>query len=389
MVCGSGPSAAGALWRSKTCCNRYLSSATVFLCAMVRRRMRYACSRKRCRQICPPSPSGAHTTQNIDICIRRRVQIVSCLPHNSALGSSWPQGVAVGYGRGHRAARCFSCEGRCPGSSPPAVAVTERVAVVKPLPRLRLQGFNNLTKALSFNIYDICYAVSEEERQRYIEYIDEAYDADRLTQILTEVANTIGANILNIARQDYDPQGASVTILISEEPVLEKMDRDTISGAVVAHMDKSHITVHTYPETHPHNGIATFRADIDVATCGVISPLKALNFLIDSFESDIVVCDYRVRGFTRDVKGKKHFIDHKINSVQDYLARHIKRKYAMFDVNVYQENMFHTKMHIKDFDLETYLFETHASELSFRDRRRIESLLRREIEELFHGRNLM
>jgi S-adenosylmethionine decarboxylase len=261
--------------------------------------------------------------------------------------------------------------------------------VVKPLPRLRLQGFNNLTKALSFNIYDICYAVSEEQRGRYIEYIDEQYDADRLTQILTDVAEIIGANILNVARQDYDPQGASVTILISEEPVLEKLGRDTISGAVVAHMDKSHITVHTYPETHPHNGIATFRADIDVATCGVISPLKALNYLIDSFESDIVVCDYRVRGFTRDVKGKKHFIDHKINSVQDYLARHIRQKYEMFDVNVYQENMFHTKMHIKDFDLDTYLFESHADDLSFKERQRIESLLRREIEELFHGRNLM
>jgi S-adenosylmethionine/arginine decarboxylase-like enzyme len=34
--------------------------------------------------------------------------------------------------------------------------------VVKPLPRLKLQGFNNLTKALSFNIYDVCYAVSED-----------------------------------------------------------------------------------------------------------------------------------------------------------------------------------------------------------------------------------
>ena len=45
--------------------------------------------------------------------------------------------------------------------------------VVKPLPRLKLQGFNNLTKALSFNIYDVCYAVSKDERQRYIEYIDE------------------------------------------------------------------------------------------------------------------------------------------------------------------------------------------------------------------------
>ena len=94
--------------------------------------------------------------------------------------------------------------------------------MVKPLPRLRLQGFNNLTKALSFNIYDVCYARTEEERQRYIEYIDEQYDADRLTQILTDVAEIIGANILNIARQDYDPQGASVTILISEEPVIDK-----------------------------------------------------------------------------------------------------------------------------------------------------------------------
>ena len=264
-------------------------------------------------------------------------------------------------------------------------------AVVKPLPRLRLQGFNNLTKALSFNIYDVCYAVSEDERQRYIEYIDEEYNADRLTQILTDVAEIIGANILNVARQDYDPQGASVTILISEEPVIDKKaaGKEVISEAVVAHMDKSHITVHTYPETHPQNGIATFRADIDVATCGVISPLKALNYLIESFESDIVVMDYRVRGFTRDIKGKKHYIDHKINSIQDYLAKNIKSRYESIDVNVYQENIFHTKMHLKEFDLDTYLFEEKARNLSFKERMRVEALLKREIEELFHGRNLV
>ena len=262
--------------------------------------------------------------------------------------------------------------------------------MVKPLPRLRLQGFNNLTKALSFNIYDVCYARTEEERQRYIEYIDEEYNADRLTQILTDVAETIGANILNVARQDYDPQGASVTILISEEPVIDKKQagKELISDAVVAHMDKSHITVHTYPETHPQEGIATFRADIDVATCGVISPLKALNYLIESLESDIVIMDYRVRGFTRDVKGKKHYIDHKINSIQNFLAKNIKSRYEMFDVNVYQENIFHTKMHLKDFDLDQYLFEEKAKNLSFKERMKIEALLRREIEELFHGRNL-
>ena len=271
--------------------------------------------------------------------------------------------------------------------------------MVKPLPRLRLQGFNNLTKALSFNIYDVCYAVSEEQRQRYIEYIDEEYNADRLTQILTDVAEIIGANILNVARQDYDPQGASVTILISEQEVVDRRaaGREVLTDAVrehngdasvVAHLDKSHITVHTYPETHPDNGIATFRADIDVATCGVISPLKALNYLIESFESDIVVADYRVRGFTRDVKGRKHYIDHKINSIQDYLSKQIRDKYELIDVNVYQENIFHTKMHLKEFDLDTYLFEAKAKSLSFKDRLRIEAQLKREIEELFHGRNL-
>lgn len=263
--------------------------------------------------------------------------------------------------------------------------------MVKPIPRLKLQGFNNLTKSLSFNIYDVCYAVNEDQRRRYIEYIDEAYNADRLTEILTEVANIIGANVLNVARQDYDPQGASVTMLISEEPVIDKKaaGKQLLSDAVVAHLDKSHITVHTYPETHPHNGIATFRADIDVSTCGVISPLKALNFLIESFESDIVIMDYRVRGFTRDIKGTKHYIDHKINSIQEFLSKSIRSRYEMFDVNVYQENIFHTKMHLKEFDLDTYLFEEKARNLGFKDRIRVEAQVKQEIEELFHGRNLV
>ena len=152
--------------------------------------------------------------------------------------------------------------------------------------KLRLHGFNNLTKTLSFNIYDICYAKTPEQRAEYIEYIDEEYNAERLTSILTEVTDIIGANILNIAHQDYDPQGASVTMLISEEPVLtrdqeELAYNDEAPGPlpedVVAHLDKSHITVHTYPESHPDNGISSFRADIDVSTCGRISPLKALN----------------------------------------------------------------------------------------------------------------
>lgn len=251
---------------------------------------------------------------------------------------------------------------------------------VKPKKKMKLYGFNNLTKTLSFNIYDICYTRTEEEKHEYIKYIDEVYNAERLTDILKEVAHIIGANILNIASQDYDPQGASVTVLISEEPV-EKED-------VVFHLDKSHLTVHTYPESHPYRGVSTFRADIDVSTCGEISPLNALNYLIQSFDSDIISLDYRVRGFTRDVSGKKLFIDHRINSIQNYISQATKSKYNMIDVNVFQENIFHTKMMLKEYDIDNYLFGITRNDLDPKELRNIHHLLKQEMTEIFYGRNL-
>ena len=259
--------------------------------------------------------------------------------------------------------------------------------------KLKLHGFNNLTKTLSFNIYDICYARTSEHRSEYIEYIDEEYNADRLTDILGDVAEIIGANILNIARQDYDPQGASVTMLISEEAIASEQISNTeapgpLPEAVVSHLDKSHITVHTYPESHPDHGISTFRADIDVSTCGRVSPLKALNYLIHSFESDIVILDYRVRGFTRDVRGRTHFIDHKIDSIQNYLSRDTRERYQMIDVNVYQENMFHTKMMLKELDLDDYLFGEGKDALSVSEQRKIHAQVNREMLEMYYGRNI-
>jgi len=264
--------------------------------------------------------------------------------------------------------------------------------------KLKLYGFNNLAKSLSYNIYDICYAKTEQHRAEYIEYIDEAYNAERLTEILTTVAGLIGANILDISRQDYDPQGASVVMLISEEPVVsarlsrekgEKTERPgPLPETLLAHLDKSHITVHTYPESHPEGGISTFRADIDVSTCGRISPLRALNYLIHALESDIVILDYRVRGFTRDVRGKKHFIDHGITSIQNFISKDVINRYGMIDVNVYQENIFHTKMLLKEFELDNYLFGLGRGDYSDRELRDIERRLKREMAEIYYGRNL-
>lgn len=248
--------------------------------------------------------------------------------------------------------------------------------------KLKLYGFNNLTKALSFNIYDVCYAKTPREQRDYIAYIDEQYNSERLTKILTDLTDMIGATVLNIAKQDYEPQGASAAILIAEGSMKP-------AGRIqLGHLDKSHVTVHTYPEYHPETCLATFRVDIDVATCGEITPLSTLDYLISSFDSDIITMDYRVRGFTRDVDGKKLFLDHKITSIQDYIRPETLLRYDAVDINVYDANIFHTKMMLKEVDLQNYLFKTDVYELPPKVRLEIMNNIRREMIEIFSGRNI-
>jgi len=259
--------------------------------------------------------------------------------------------------------------------------------------KLKLYGFNNLTKSLSFNIYDICYAKTEREQKDYIAYIDEQYNSERLTNILFTLTEMIGAHVLSVSKQDYEPQGASVTFLIAEENMLGSLNKNKESEilkpyTVVAHLDKSHVTVHTYPEFHPETSIATFRVDIDVSTCGEITPLSTLDYLISSFDSDIITMDYRVRGFTRDITGKKLFMDHPMTSIQDYIDKSILEKYDAIDINVYQSNLFHTKMMIKEVDLKNYLFNTDVYEIPPKTRLEITNSLRQEMIEIFSGTNV-
>ena len=273
--------------------------------------------------------------------------------------------------------------------------------------KLKLYGFNNLTKSLSFNIYDICYAKTPREQQDYIKYIDAQYNSERLTKILYRVTEMIGAKVLSVSKQDYEPQGASVTFLIAEEAAVvsgkkkplncaevlqdiqETEESSLLQGeTVVAHLDKSHVTVHTYPEFHPETSIATFRVDIDVATCGEITPLKTLDYLIGMFDSDIITMDYRVRGFTRNMAGRKLFMDHHMTSIQNFINKDTLDRYDAVDINIYQANLFHTKMLIKELDLKNYLFNTDIYEIPPKTRLDIHNSLRREMIEIYSGTNV-
>ena len=63
-------------------------------------------------------------------------------------------------------------------------------------------------------------------------------------------------------------------------------------------------------------------------------------------------------------------------------------RYDAIDVNVYQSNIFHTKMLIKDIELQNYLFNKDVYELSPKQRLEITDRLRREMIEIFSGANI-
>ncbi len=94
------------------------------------------------------------------------------------------------------------------------------------------------------------------------------------------------------------------------------------------------------------------------------------------------------RGFTRDVHGKKYFIDHDITSIQDFIDPRTLTRYDAIDVNVYQSNIFHTKLLIKDIQLQNYLFNQDVYELPPAKRLEITNLLRREMIEIYSGMNI-
>jgi adenosylmethionine decarboxylase proenzyme (EC 4.1.1.50) len=110
---------------------------------------------------------------------------------------------------------------------------------------LKLEGFNNLTKSISFNIYDICYARSRESQIEYLEYVDEEYNSKRLEEIVENVTRMINAKLVSVSTHDYDPRGASVVALINEgSPVADehiKSDKEQTGPApfVIGHLDRA------------------------------------------------------------------------------------------------------------------------------------------------------
>lgn len=225
-----------------------------------------------------------------------------------------------------------------------------------------ISGFNNLTKVLSFNLYDFCITLDDQQRVDYVQYIHQLYNAQKIYEVSQEICEVIEADILNTSLQDYDPVGASTLVLMSDVKGGGDWDKHNVNSpnatSVNLHLDKSHITAHTYPDAEDPNGICSFRVDIDIATCGEIIPLKAVNLLFDHFEVDLVVMDYVVRGYTRLKDGTKIYNDQHFNSIQDFIEPRILENFPhRSDLNMGQRHTWQTKMMIKESGAQRYLME--------------------------------
>ena len=206
---------------------------------------------------------------------------------------------------------------------------------------MKLTGFNNLKKALTFSFYDFVIAPSEEEKLSYIKYINSRYSSKNISTLLKKIVNIIDAEVISESLQDYEPHGASAVLLLSD------------LKSVNIHLDKSHITAHTYPD-FDNDDILSFRVDIELSTCGEITPLKSLDAIFEFFDTDIVTIDYVVRGFTRDVDGKHIYMDHEVNSISQYISKNILKAYKSKDLvlkehNIWQLKLFRIDMHIDEY----------------------------------------
>ena len=201
----------------------------------------------------------------------------------------------------------------------------------------------NLTRSLGFNAYQVLAANSKDDLQASVSYLNEKYNKPFLVGLLEETAGLIGAKILNVSSERYDPLGASVALLLADGAHPE-YSQQLRTNTLLGHLDKSHLTVHTYPQLHLDTGLCSLRLDLDLATCGAISPLASLPLLFTRIACDVVTIDFRIRGYQRSGAGHLDFGSNEITSIADHLPKITQEQYQIKDTNIPEILLYHTRM---------------------------------------------
>lgn len=157
----------------------------------------------------------------------------------------------------------------------------------------------SVTRSLAINVYQFWDSSNELRLPIWFEQLEEKYSAEKLSTFVRQLGESVGAKILNLSSTSYEPYGASAALLLGQEL------------SQLAHLDASHIAVHSYFDSSEQLG--QFRLEVEISTCGVPKPTKLITEVIERCNADFVQIDYRVRGISWSEDGQPVLANHALN----------------------------------------------------------------------------
>lgn len=144
-----------------------------------------------------------------------------------------------------------------------------------------------VSRSLAVNLYHLIPVGRTTEFARF----QARFQPETLKSHLETLACMLDARVVSLSGALFEPYGASAAMLFGQQ------------DSALAHLDKSHIAVHTYFESDERAPWGIFRAEMEASTCGEMSVKPLLQANLDFFGFDFLTLDYRVRGLARDAAG--------------------------------------------------------------------------------------
>jgi S-adenosylmethionine/arginine decarboxylase-like enzyme len=148
-----------------------------------------------------------------------------------------------------------------------------------------------VTRTLAVNACQLEYESAPGSIKESLAATNSHFCADRLERLLNDIVTLLQAEVLGQSSTHYEPEGASATVLIGQ------------GDAALFHLDKSHLAVHTYFEASEQSSWGSFRCELELSTCGTLPVEELLGRISQEFDFEVLMLDYKVRGFKRDDKG--------------------------------------------------------------------------------------
>ncbi|MFT7686924.1 MAG: S-adenosylmethionine/arginine decarboxylase-like enzyme [Candidatus Azotimanducaceae bacterium] len=175
----------------------------------------------------------------------------------------------------------------------------------------------SVTRSLAVNVYQLWDKSNDLSLPEWFENLENQHSADKLSTFVRQLGESVGAKILNLSTTSYEPFGASAALLVGQEL------------SQLAHLDASHIAVHSYFDSSEEFG--QFRLEVEISTCGVPKPIKLIADVVRHCIADFVQVDFRTRGISWSEQGlpvlaneimAKEDIDQMLLDVSDYQLIH-------------------------------------------------------------------